>query len=416
MRCKHCGESLTRGAAICPKCGTPVKRKNKTLLSVLFVFLFVVLVSGALIFLNLRGRGDLPNLNMSAIRSLFTRDSSAEPAVTELPEPDPTVTESSEAAPESPSAAEEPAAEQEEEQAESDPAVTAPAAAEAEAQDTGALTPLEAYQAAERRSFALLQESWAACRGADAQAADKLLRGDGALLLRLCLNLALDDEMQSRLLLLEAEGWSLFADGADADANAPFRALLASEDGDALLGDCFELALSNITEVTEAPETLEAEGIVERCGTCYSVDLDADTLHRIASSVIASLRWDERIDAILGEEDSKALRSRLDELDYKLDSTKGSADPVLHMVLYVNEKEEFCGRSFSFERENRPERFLLALPRDGEILGLELSLRDSAGLRTLTGRGSVAESSFTGSFRFLRDGKSLASVSVETAA
>ena len=109
-----------------------------------------------------------------------------------------------------------------------------------------------------------MRDTGAACRGADPEAPDKLLQGDGELLLRLCLSAWLDGRAGSDFVLNtagELETWSLFGDkAAEADANAPFRALLASEDFDTLLDSYWELVLANIDDVVQSSEALEAEG------------------------------------------------------------------------------------------------------------------------------------------------------------
>ena len=443
MKCPNCGQKLAKDQTVCSHCGSPVtKRKNRTLASVLFVILFVLIVSAALIFLNLKSRGDLPELSLNNIRSIFVREKAApaaetsEPAATEEPEPTGEPEPSTE--PE-PTDAPEPSAEPEptevpEPSAEPEP-TEVPVLAAADAPDANDVTvldtvtegseslplePLEAYRSAEKQSLSLLTKVWAACRGADPEAPDKLLQGDGELLLRLCLSAWLDGRAGSDFVLNtagELETWSLFGDkAAEADANAPFRALLASEDFDTLLDSYWELVLANIDDVAQSSEALEAEGIVARYPNCYTVDLDAAALQRIASSVIGTLRWDKSIAGILGEEELAAFLARLDELDYKLDTGAIAPDAALHMVVYANEDGQLCGRTLTLENANRSGRFVFALATDGEDTGLELSLRDADGLRAVTGRGSNTDSGIEGSYRFLKDGKSLGSAAVEAAA
>ena len=461
MTCKHCGQKLSKGQTVCPSCGSPVKRKNRTLASALFVIFFVLIVSLALIFLNLKSRGDLPELNLTNIRSLFSREKAEQPAETPVL-PDAEAEEPQEAAepepvPEEPTAEEaegaEPEAEPEAEAAEPTPAAEPeaegePAASlgtevesevtegEAEAVELVAeaptaddrtvldestvaeaepadVSPLEAYRACERENFARLLKAWAACRTADEEAADKLLRGDGELLLRLCLNFLAEDASAA---VPETTAWTLFKEtvsDAETPAVSPFRELLASEDFDALLDSYLELVLSNITEVTESREAVEAEGIVETC-TAYCAELDSAAAHRIVSSLIGTLRWDERIEEILSAEAYSAFLDRLDELDYALDTGDLVPDSVLSMVLYVDDTGALRGRSLQYAQENRPEHLLFALPHDGESFGLELNLRLDRVL-VLSGRGTAAEDGLHGSFRFLQDGKALGRVTVDTA-
>ena len=459
MTCKHCGQKLSKGQTVCPSCGSPVKRKNRTLASALFVILFVLIVSLALIFLNLKSRGDLPELNLTNIRSLFVREKAEEPSETPVL-PDAEAEEAQEAAepepvPEETTAEEaeaaEPEAEPEAEAAEAAPAAepeaeAEPAETEAEAEVTEAkneavelvaeaptaddrtvldesaveeaepadVSPLEAYRACERENFARLLKAWSACRAADEKAADKLLCGDGELLLRLCLNYLEEDAGAA---LPETAAWTLFeetvSDG-ETPAFSPFRELLASEDFDVLLDSYLELVLSNITEVTESREAVEAEGIVETC-TAYCTELDGAAARRIVSSLIGTLRWDERIEGILSAEAYSAFLDRLDELDYALDTGDLVPDSVLSMVLYVDDTGALRGRSLQYAQENRPEHLLFALPHDGENFGLELNLRLDRVL-VLSGRGTAAEDGLHGSFRFLQDGKALGRVTVDPAA
>ena len=462
MTCKQCGQKLSKGQTVCPSCGSPVKHKNRTLASALFVILFVLIVSLALIFLNLKSRGDLPELNLTNIRSLFSREKAEEPAETPVLPDAESAEEEQEAAEAEPAPAETPAEEAEaaepeaepeaeaeptpaaEPEAEGEPAASlgtevesevtegeaesvelvaeAPTAddrtvldestvAEAEPAD---VSPLEAYRACERENFARLLKAWAACRTADEEAADKLLRGDGELLLRLCLNYLAEDAGTA---LPETTAWTLFketvSDG-ETPAVSPFRELLASEDFDPLLDSYLELVLSNITEVTESREAVEAEGIVESC-TAYCAELDSAATHRIVSSLIGTLRWDERIEEILSAEAYSAFLDRLDELDYALDTGDLVPDSALSMVLYVDDSGALRGRSLQYAQENRPAHLLFALPHDGESFGLELNLRLDRVL-VLSGRGSAAEDGLHGSFRFLQDGKALGRVTVDPAA
>ena len=461
MTCKHCGQKLSKGQTVCPSCGSPVKHKNRTLASALFVILFVLIVSLALIFLNLKSRGDLPELNLTNIRSLFVREKAEEPAETPVLPDAESAEEEQEVAEAEPAPAETPAEEAEAEpeaapEAEAEPTLAAEPEAEGEpaaslgtevesevtegeaesvelvaeaptADDRTVLdestvaeaepadvSPLEAYCACERENFARLLKAWAACRTADEEAADKLLRGDGELLLRLCLNYLAEDASPAGP---ETTAWTLFketvSDG-ETPAVSPFRELLTSEDFDALLDSYLELILSNITEVTESREAVEAEGIVETC-TAYCAELDSAATHRIVSSLIGTLRWDERIEEILSAEAYSAFLDRLDELDYALDTGDLVPDSALSMVLYVDDSGALRGRSLQYAQENRPEHLLFALPHDGESFGLELNLRLDRVL-VLSGRGSAAEDGLHGSFRFLQDGKALGRVTVDPAA
>ena len=415
MRCPKCGQEVARGQAVCPSCGSPVKKRGRRSLGgAIFVIFFVLIVSAVLIFLNLRSRGDLPELSFSNIRSLFVQDKAepAEPAAEPEPEPADEPTEEPEPADE-PEPVEEPAPADEPEPAEEpEPADEPVGAAAAEPAEATALEPLEAWRAAEQAHFDSLCKAWDACREADAEAPGQLLRGDARLLLRLGLSALLDSDAAAQLALQsegEPESWDLFA-AKTGDANAAFLPLLASENFTSLLGEYRDIILNGVEAVSVGDELLEAEGILERCPGSFRVDLDAADVRRIASSLIGALRWDERISRILDNaDDYAAFRARLDELDYALD-TGAVPDGVLHMVLYVDESGQYRGRSLSFEGAERSGRILLALPQEEETFGLELSVRDSEGLRSLSGRGVAAGDAFRGSFRLLRDGKAAAEI------
>ena len=432
MKCPNCGQKIAKGQTVCSHCGSPVtKRKNRTLASTLFVILFVLIVSAALIFLNLKSRGDLPELSLSNIRSLFVREKAApaeetaEPVMTEEPEP---TAEPEPAAEPEPSEVPEASAEPEPAglpEPTEEPALAAEDAPDVndatvldtvtEAPESPTLEPLEAYRNVEKQNLSLLTKVWTACLDSESEAPDKLLRGDGELLLRLCLNIWLDGRVDPGFALNttgDLGSWSLVGDKTAA-ANVPFRPLLASKDFEALLDSYCDLILANIDEVVQSSESLEAEGIVAQYPNCYTVDLDAEALQRIASSVIGTLRWDKSIAGILSEEELAAFLACLDELDYKLDTGAIASDAVLHMVVYADEDGQIYGRSLALENAERGWRFVFALPTDGENSGLELSLRDAEGLRAITGRGSATDSGFDGSYRFLKDGKSLGSAAAK---
>ena len=400
MLCPNCQRELPKNAASCPYCGTTVKKRGKgALWGTIFVIFFVLIVSSVLIFMNLKFRGELSSFSFSSIRSLFVGDraepSEAEPAGEPAGEPEPA---------EEPVAEPEPAEEPPEESAPDEEPEAVPTDTEPAPAGDAVLTTLDAYKAAERAESAQLIKAWAACRAADETAADALLQGDAGALLRLCLSRVLGEEKAAKLTVDSAdepESRALFS----SDANAVFGALLASEGFDALLEEYGELILSQIGEAVQGEEHLEAEGIVEPCEGSFRVDLDGAALQRIAASLIGTLRWDARISGILSEADYESFLARLDELDYALDRAGFGEGDALHMVLYLTADGQFRGRGFTLERADGVDRFLLALPRQGETLGLELSLRDAAGIRTLSGRGSLTEDAFSGSFRFLRDGK-----------
>ena len=399
---------------MCPDCGTPIKRRGKrTLGAAIFVILFVLIVSAVLVFFNLKGRGDIPAFNFSTIRSIFVRDkeapaepeASGEPETAAEPEAAGEPGEAAVPAPADETSAAEPEADAPEETAAAEPAGTA-------AHEAGALTPLEAWRAFEQTHFDALCETWDACREADADAPGQLLCGDARVLLRLALSTLLDDDMAARLTLQsedEPESWDLFS-SVTGDANTAFLPLLASENFTSLLGEYRDLLLSGVEAVSVGDELLEAEGILERCPGSFRVDLDAPAVRRIASSLIGALRWDERISRTLDDaEVYAAFCARLDELDYALD-TGAVPDGVLHMVLYLDEAGQYRGRSLSFEAADRSGRILLVLPREEETFGLELSVRDGEGLRSVSGRGVVTGDAFRGSFRLLRNGKAAAEI------
>ena len=443
MICPKCGQELSRGQKVCPACGTPVRKRGKRILGgAIFVIFFVLIVSCVLIFFNLKGRGDIPDFSFSSVRSLFVKEKAAEPEtpepvaepeVTEEPEPEateepepveePEPTEEPVPA-EEPEPAEEPApAEASEPAGEPEPAEEADAIevvvpTEAEPVETAAvLEPLEAWRSLERDRFAALRTGWSACLEAEEDAPDALLRGDTRLLLRLFLNGMLGEELQARLSLLpegEPESWDLAAAGTE-DPWAAFRPLLASENFPSILDEYLELVLSNVEQVSVGEELLEAEGILTRCPGSFQIELGASDVRRIASSLIGALRWDDRIGRILDNaEDYAAFQARLDELDYALD-TGAIPDGTLRMTVYVDASGRYCGRSLAYDRSAQTDRFLLALPQEDENFALELSVRDGAGLRTLSGRGVLTEDAFRGSFRILRDGKADASIRAELA-
>lgn len=414
MRCPKCGQELYRGQTQCPSCGSPVKKRRKGgLWGTIFVILFVLIVSCVLIFMNLKGRGDLPDFSFSSIRSLFVGDKgeasvpspaeeAQEPAVE--PEPAEEAAPAEEQAEEAVSAAE--AGTEEAEPADS---------AEQAGQEPGELSPLEAWRAAEHAHFDTLCKTWDACRDADADAPGQLLSGDARLLLRFCMSTLLDEDLQARAVLNtedEPESWALFAAGKQ-EANAAFLPLLASENFTSLLGEYRDLILSAVDTVSVGEELLEAEGILERCPNSFRVDLDTAAVKRIAASLIGALRWDERISRTLDKGgDYQAFLDRLDELDYALD-TGALPEGVLHMVLYLDGNGQYRGRSLVWEAPERAGRLVLALPRDDDSFGLDLSVLDADGLRSLSGRGVVTEDAFRGSFRLLRDGKAAAGILAE---
>ena len=422
MRCPKCGQELYRGQTQCPSCGSPVKKRRKGgLWGTIFVILFVLIVSCVLIFMNLKGRGDLPDFSFSSIRSLFVGDKgeASVPSPAEEPqepaEPEPTAEpEPAEAAP-TEEQAEEPA-EEAASAAEAGTEEPEPADSAAQAgQEPGELSPLEAWRAAEHAHFDTLCKTWDACRDADADAPGQLLSGDARLLLRFCMSTLLDEDLQARAVLNaedEPESWALFAAGKQ-EANAAFLPLLASENFTSLLGEYRDLILSGVDDVSVGEELLEAEGILERCPNSFRVDLDAAAVKRIAASLIGALRWDERISRTLDNgEDYQAFLDRLDELDYALD-TGALPEGMLHMVLYVDGNGQYRGRSFVWEAPERAGRLVMALPRDDDSFGLDLSVMDADGLRSLSGRGVVTEDAFRGSFRLLRDGKAAALILAE---
>ena len=200
MRCKKCGQALSRGQTVCPSCGNSVEkqiRRTRNLRRFLVVVLLIVLCTAALLFLNLRSRGELPDLSLTTIRSLFTKEEKAPaeiPSVEETApvEPEAEPTEAPAAEPEEPAPAEEepavpaPPAEPEEAPAEAEEAAPAEASApeaeeppveedliseaekvpaavptvnetaEAPAEESAALTLVEQFRAVETESFAHL--------------------------------------------------------------------------------------------------------------------------------------------------------------------------------------------------------------------------------------------------------------------
>ena len=444
MICPKCGQELSRGQKVCPACGTPVRKRGKRILGgAIFVILFVLIVSCVLIFFNLKSRGDLPDFSFSSVRSLFVKEKAAEPETPEpatesepVGEPEPTAEPEPVEEPEpagepepaeEPEPTEEPAPVGEPEAAEEaetvEDAVSAEPVEDAVPAEMGSVEldavtePLEAWRALERDRFAALRTGWSACLAAEKEAPDALLRGNARLLLRLCLNGILGEDLQPRLNLLpegEAESWGLFPAGVE-DSWAAFRPLLASENFPSILDEYLELILNNVEQVSVGEELLEAEGILARCPGSFQIELGASDVRRIASSLIGALRWDDRIGRILDNaEDYAAFQTRLDELDYALD-TGAIPDGTLHMTVFVDEAGRYCGRSLTYDRAGQTDRFLLALPQDEENFALELSIRNGAGLRTLSGRGVLTEDAFRGSFRLLQDGKSVAEIRAELA-
>lgn len=173
MRCKKCGQALSRGQTVCPSCGNSVEkqiRRSRNLRRFLIVVLLIVLCTAALLFLNLRSRGELPDLSLTTIRSLFTKEEKAPaeapteeelaPAETEA-EPAETPAEPEEAAAETeatPETEEPPVEEEPTPEAEEAPAAvpTLSETAEAPTEESAELTPVEEFRAVETESFAYL--------------------------------------------------------------------------------------------------------------------------------------------------------------------------------------------------------------------------------------------------------------------
>lgn len=200
MRCKKCGQAVSRGQTVCPSCGNSVEkqiRRTRNLRRFLVVVLLIVLCTAALLFLNLRSRGELPDLSLTTIRSLFTKD---EKAPAEVPPAEETAPSEPEAKPmeapaaetEEPAPAEEepavpaPPAEPEEPHAEEEADVpteadvvmapSTPGPTEARAEESIDLTPTESFCAVETESFARLSALLCAQYGQERAA---MLNDDG---------------------------------------------------------------------------------------------------------------------------------------------------------------------------------------------------------------------------------------------
>lgn len=444
MRCKQCGQELAKGAVVCPSCGTPVKKGNKTLLSIVLVLLFVILVSGALVFWNLQTRGDLPEISFSTIKSLFVKDKAPaeQPAPVEEAE-DTTPAEESEpeALPEEteegtvPVEAEAPVEETEAAEPVEEPAPeeevapeekAVPTAAENDAPDAepeAALSaaPLKAYQEVEKSNLVRTLAVWSACAGDQEKALEQLKDGDAALLLKLCLGQFVGPDAvadlgiagDSSLLLFTPEG----TEKAESTFTEYLRSLLASEEFPALAERYLDLFLRNVEDVAVGSGILEAEGILQTCMS-YQVDFTADAIKRIVSSLIGELRWDEEVESILraaavskGLDPSAeydAFLALLDAMDDR--NTRGDlfhAD-ALQMLLYVKEDGILCGRSLSWEGSN----WNFAAPQDGERFGLELET-NAHGTWEISGRGTFTEGSLSGSFRVRGESEALGRLSAE---
>ncbi len=442
MRCKQCGQELVKGAVVCPSCGTPVKKGNKTLLSVVLVLLFVILVSGVLVFWNLQTRGDLPEISFSTVKNLFVKDKSpaVEPAPVEEAEGTapaeesgelPEETEAEPVPAEAEASVEEPEAAEPVEEAEPEKSVPTeedviPTAAENGALDADpdaapSTTPLEAYREAEKANLVRTLAIWSVCGDNPAEALEQLKNGDAALLLKLCLGQLVGTDTAADLRLSGDSGLLLFpSNGAKhAESTLPdyLGNLLVSEEFPALAERYLDLFLRNVEDVTAGSGILEAEGILQTC-TSYQVDFTADTVKRIVSSLIGELRWDEEVESILraaavskGLDPSSeydAFLALLDSVDDR--NTRGvlfGAD-VFQMLLYVKEDGILCGRSLSWENG----AWNFAAPQDGERFGLELGT-NALGTWEISGRGTFTEGSLNGSFRVRGESEALGRLTAE---
>lgn len=477
MRCKKCGQALSRGQTVCPSCGTDVGkqiRRTRNRRRFIFIVLLIILLSAGLIGLNLYTRGQLNDFSLTGIRSLFRPDAAdptAEPEPTEEPqtaeEPEPTaeaeptvepeavpVMQASEPAPAEDNAVEAtPAPAEERDPLAQYRAVESENAAACRSAFTAwyesrraaisalddrqtlsranlivsstareALTALTSYDLSWLSTLTLTTDSRLS---GDLSGAEAVLTANDVAIATLRAFLDLNSGSQS--LVLPEISEQAFTPGdvggtvlTARQLAAAAQALPTGEELDALLQRYGALALNNIDAVTRGSGVLEAEGILQPC-TTFAVTLDRSSTARLLSALIGELRWDDTVKTAvcdvaeaLGASPDGAYDSFLSKLDAWDYQLSGLSGTEAYLQMQLFVDESGVIHGRSLQTADGL-RLSLAVPRDGERFGFELRYAAQEHVYELAGRGRCLPTACSGEFALRADSESLARFSLDTA-
>lgn len=201
------------------------------------------------------------------------------------------------------------------------------------------------------------------------------------------------------------------------------KALPDRKELEKLLNRYIGVVLETIEDVEKGTETLEAEGVSQKC-TALEVTLDGKSVEDIAKAIYEELEEDDEIkqifmdaaEALDAEGDGEDLYGEfLDDMKSGLDDLGDEIEDGMEIVMtvYADSKGEVRGRKIELSSDYSSMELSSVMPRSGSKFGYELSLSGEGVTNALTGSGKYSGNKMNGDFELEISGASVLELSVK---
>ncbi len=171
-----------------------------------------------------------------------------------------------------------------------------------------------------------------------------------------------------------------------------------------ILSTYTNIVYDNIDDVEETTETIEADGISQKC-TALTAKMDNEFIYNVGSEILETLSKDKDIKEIIDSIDSELYDEFSDELEDVLDNIKENKDEFdnldmeMETTFYIDSKGDFVGEKLTIEANNQDIEVICIMPKQGTEFGYLYTLTvNQEELFSLEGKGSIKKEIMNGKF------------------
>lgn len=171
-----------------------------------------------------------------------------------------------------------------------------------------------------------------------------------------------------------------------------------------ILSTYTNIVYDNIKDVEETTETIEADGISQKC-TALTVNMDSEFIYNVGSEILETLSKDKDIKEIIDSIDNELYNDFSDELEDVLNNIKENKDDFdeldmeMETTFYIDSKGNFVGEKMTMDTNDQDIEVVCLMPKDGSEFGYLYSISaNSEEFLSLEGKGSIKKELMNGKF------------------